>query len=85
MRSVSSTFWTPELSLLMFAANSLNWTKASRGERAPELPGAARSTLSAFDVDGQARKKTRKLIHLIRTEHGLDLLIVPDQDVTKMQ
>lgn len=68
----------------MFAANSLNCTKASRGERARELPGAVRETLSAFGVDGQVREKTRKLIHLIRTEHGLDLLIVPDQDVTKM-
>jgi hypothetical protein len=46
--------------------------------------GAVRETLSAFGVDGQVRKKTRKLIHLIRTENGLDLLIVPDQDVTKM-
>jgi hypothetical protein len=68
----------------MFAANSLNCTKASRGERARELPAAVRETLLAFRVDDQVRKKTRKLIHLIRTEHGLDLLIEPGQDVTKM-
>jgi hypothetical protein len=27
LRSVSSTFWTPEFSLLILAANSLNWQR----------------------------------------------------------
>ena len=59
--------------------------KCVKRQTAPELQGESRETHSAFGADGQVREKTRKVIHHIKADHGLDLLIVPDQYVTKIQ